>query len=113
MVSWAGLARLDTGMPGAAVEAAAGRPAYLSFDIDFVDPAFAPGVSEPEVGGPSSMQALALLRACRGLRLAGADVTSVAPEHDGAGITAALAAALVFEIITLVACERRDREERR
>jgi len=113
VVSWDDLARLDTGMPGAAVEAAAGRPAYLSFDIDFVDPAFAPGVSEPEVGGPSSMQALALLRACRGLRLAGADVTSVAPEHDGAGITAALAAALVFEIITLVACERRDREERR
>lgn len=109
VVSWDDLAQLGTGMISAAVETAAG-PAYLSYDVDFLDPAFAPGVSEPEVGGPSSMQALALLRACRGLRLVGADVTSVAPEHDSTGITAAVAATLAFEIITLVACERQARE---
>jgi agmatinase len=110
VVSWDDLAQLGTGMISAAVEAAAG-PAYLSYDVDFLDPAFAPGVSEPEVGGPTSMQALALLRACRGLQVVGADVTSVAPEHDGAGITAALAATLAFEIITLIACERQARGE--
>ena len=110
VVAWDDLAQLGTGMISAAVEAAVG-PAYLSYDVDFLDPAFAPGVSEPEVGGPTSMQALALLRACRGLQVVGADVTSVAPEHDGAGITAALAATLAFEIITLLACERQARKE--
>jgi agmatinase len=110
VVSWDDLAQLGTGMISAAVETAAG-PAYLSYDVDFLDPAFAPGVSGPEVGGPSSMQALALLRACRGLQVVGADVTSVAPEHDSTKITSALAATLVFEIITLVACERQARAE--
>lgn len=105
VVPWADLAQLGTGMVEAVVDATAGT-AFLSFDVDFVDPAFAPGVGAPEVGGPSSMQALALLRGCRGLRIVGADVTSVAPEHDHGAITATLAATIAFELLSLIACER-------
>jgi len=107
VVPWEDLAQIGTGMTAAAAEAAAGA-AFLSFDLDFVDPAFAPGVSAPEVGGPTSMQALALLRGCRGLDVVGADVTSVVPEHDSTHITASLAATVVFEIISLIACVRND-----
>lgn len=109
VVPWDELAQIGTGMAAAAPEVAAGK-AFLSFDLDFVDPAFAPGVSAPEVGGPSSMQALALLRGCRGLEVVGADVTSVVPEHDGGHITASLAATVVFEVISLIACARLDGE---
>jgi len=103
------LAQSSSATAEAATSGVAGK-AFLSFDVDFVDPAFAPGVSAPEVGGPSSMQALALLRSCRGLRIAGADVNSVVPEHDPGHITAALAATVAFEIIALIACERQERE---
>jgi agmatinase len=105
VVPWDELAELGTGMVASAVELARGK-AFLSFDIDFVDPAFAPGTAAPSVGGPTSAQALALLRGCRGLDLAGADVVEVAPERDPSGISAALGAALAYEILTLVACER-------
>jgi agmatinase len=98
-------------MAAATPEVAAGK-AFLSFDVDFVDPAFAPGVSAPEVGGPTSMQALALLRGCRGLEIIGADVTSVVPEHDPGHITAVLAATIVFETIALIACQRQEKERR-
>ncbi len=57
-------------------------------------------------GGPSSLQGLALVRGCRGLRLAGADVVDILPEHDVAGLTALLAATLVWEQLTLVAAAR-------
>jgi agmatinase len=102
---WDELAQLGTGAVAAAVDRAAGK-AFLSFGIDFVDPAFAPGTGLPEVGGPSSMQALALLRAARGLTLVGADVVGVLPDLDHAHLTATLAAAVAFEILTLIACER-------
>jgi agmatinase len=71
------------------------RPVFLSFDIDFLDPAFAPGTGTPEVGGFSTAEALAFLRALRGIRLAGADVVEVAPPYDGPGQATALAAANV------------------
>ncbi len=105
VVPWDELAQLGTGVVTAAVERAAGK-AYLTFDIDFVDPAFAPGTGTPEVGGPSSMQALALLRACRGLDLAGADVVEVLPDLDQSHLTATLAATIAYEILTLMACDR-------
>jgi len=105
VIPWDELAQLGTGVVTAAVERAAGK-AYLTFDIDFVDPAFAPGTGTPEVGGPSSMQALALLRACRGLDLAGADVVEVLPDLDQSQLTATLAATIAYEILTLVACDR-------
>jgi agmatinase len=78
------------------------RPVFLSFDIDFLDPAFAPGTGTPEVAGFSSAEALAHLRALRGINLAGCDVVEVAPAYDGAGQPTALAAAnVVFELLAL------------
>jgi agmatinase len=74
---------------------AGGRPVFCSFDIDFLDPAFAPGTGTPEVAGFSTAEAAALLRALRGIRLVGADVVEVAPPYDGPGQTTALAAANV------------------
>ncbi|MDP9304670.1 MAG: agmatinase [Actinomycetota bacterium] len=78
------------------------RPVFLSFDIDFLDPAFAPGTGTPEVAGFSTAEALAFLRALRGIKLAGCDVVEVAPAYDGAGQPTALAAAnVVFELLAL------------
>lgn len=105
VVPWDDLAQLGTGVVEAAPDLAAGK-AFLSFDMDFVDPAFAPAVAGPEVAGPSSMQALALLRGCRGLRIVAADVNSVVPEHDHGSITATLAATVALEILSLIACAR-------
>lgn len=76
-------------------------PTYLTFDIDAVDPAYAPGTGTPSVGGMSSGAALRLLRACRGVKLAGADVVEVLPDRDVAGITAQLAAQIAFEILAI------------
>ena len=78
------------------------RPVFLSFDIDFLDPAFAPGTGTPEVAGFSTAEALGFLRALRGINLVGADVVEVAPAYDGAGQQTALAAANVaFELLAL------------
>jgi agmatinase len=83
---------------------AGGRPVFLSFDIDVLDPAFAPGTGTPEVGGLSTTEALAFLRALPGIQLAGADVVEVAPPYDGPGQQTALAAANVaYEILSLKA----------
>lgn len=82
------------------------RPAYLTFDIDAIDPAFAPGTGTPSVGGLSSTEALELLRSLKGLDIAGADVVEVLPDRDPAGITALLAAHIVFEILALDAARR-------
>ena len=85
----------------------AGGPVYCSFDIDAVDPAYAPGTGTPEVGGLTSYEALALVRALSGLTLVGADIVEVAPPYDGPGqITALLAANLMFELVSLFALQR-------
>ncbi len=102
---WEDLAQFGTPAVAAAVERAAGK-AFLTFDIDFVDPAFAPGTGTPECGGPTSMQALALVRGCRGLDLVGADVVEVLPDLDTSHLTGTLAATVAYEILSLVACER-------
>jgi agmatinase len=79
-----------------------GRPVFLSFDIDFLDPAFAPGTGTPEVAGFSTVEALAFLRALRGLKLAGVDVVEVSPAYDGPGqITALAAANVMYELLAL------------
>ncbi len=84
------------------------RPVFLSFDIDFLDPAFAPGTGTPEVAGFSTVEALAFLRALRGIRLAGADVVEVSPSYDGPGQPTALAAANVaYELLALRAVASR------
>ena len=81
-----------------------GGPVYCSFDIDAVDPAYAPATGTPEVGGLTSWEALVLVRALRGIRLVGADLVEVSPLYDGPGqITSLLAANLVFELLSLMA----------
>ena len=78
------------------------RPVFVSFDIDFLDPAFAPGTGTPEVGGFSTAEALAFVRALRGVQLVGCDVVEVSPPYDGPGMVTALAAATVlYELLSL------------
>jgi arginase family enzyme len=75
---------------------------FLSFDIDVLDPAFAPGTGTPEVGGLSTAEALSILRALAGINLVGADVVEVSPPYDGPGQPTALAAANVaYELLSL------------
>ena len=85
------------------------RPAFISFDIDVVDPAFAPGTGTPEPGGLSSHDALAIVRALRGIDFVGFDVVEVIPAYDPAGQTAFLAANLAYEMLSLVALRRSGR----
>jgi agmatinase len=77
-------------------------PAYLSFDVDALDPAFAPGTGTPEIGGLASWQAQAILRRLRGLTFVGMDVVEVAPAYDVAEITALAAATMVWEYLALL-----------
>jgi agmatinase len=84
-----------------------GRPAFLSLDVDFVDAAFCPGTGTPEVGGPTSFQALSYLRALVGLPFIAYDVVEVAPAYDGPGqVTALFAANAVFEMLSMIALAR-------
>ncbi len=78
-------------------------PCYLTFDIDALDPAFAPGTGTPEIGGLASWQAQATVRGLSGLRFAGMDVVEVAPAYDHAEITALAAASMVYEYLALAA----------
>ena len=78
-------------------------PAYLSYDIDFVDPAVAPGTGTPEWGGPNAFQAIEVLRKARGLNIVGADLVEVSPPFDPSGNTAWLGASLMLEILCLMA----------
>jgi agmatinase len=76
--------------------------AYLSFDIDALDPAFAPGTGTPEIGGLASWQAQAILRRLGGVRFVGMDVVEVAPAYDSAEITALAAATVAWEYLALL-----------
>jgi len=79
-------------------------PAYLSFDVDLLDPAFAPGTGTPEVAGLEPRDALGLIRSLAGMRFAGFDVVEVSPPYDGPGqTTALLAAAIAYEFLALTA----------
>ena len=78
-------------------------PTFVTFDVDFVDAAFAPGTGTPEVGGPTSFQAMSYLRALSGIRFAGFDVVEVSPAYDGPGqVTALLAANVIFEMLAMI-----------
>ncbi len=81
-------------------------PAFISFDIDVVDPAYAPGTGTPEAGGPSARDLLAILRGLTGIDFVGFDVVEVIPAYDPAGQTATLAANLAYEMLSLVALRR-------
>jgi guanidinopropionase len=91
----------------ARLERLRGGPVYCSFDIDAVDPAYAPATGTPEVGGLTSYEALCLVRSLVGLDLVGADIVEVSPPYDGPGqITALLAANLMFELVCQFALGR-------
>lgn len=84
------------------------RPAFLSLDVDFVDAAFCPGTGTPEVGGPTSFQALSFLRALVGLPFIGFDVVEVSPAYEGPGqVTALFAANAIFEMLSMATVQRR------
>jgi agmatinase len=83
-------------------ERAGARPLFVTFDVDFLDPAFAPGTGTPEAGGFSTAEALAFVRNLRGVELVGADVVEVSPPYDSPGAVTALAAATVaYELLSL------------
>jgi agmatinase len=85
-------------------------PVFVSFDLDVVDPAFAPGVQTPEAGGPSASEVLLLLRRLPALPIVGADIVEVNPLYDGSGqITALLAATVALEIIANLAAGRHEK----
>ena len=83
-------------------------PAYLSFDIDALDPAFAPGTGTPEIGGLATWQMQAILRQLRGVAFAGMDVVEVAPAYDVAEITALAGATVVWEYLALLGAASHD-----
>jgi len=86
------------------IRAIVSGPVYMTFDIDSVDPAFAPGTGTPEVGGLTSHEAQQLIRGLAGLSLAGGDIVEVSPLFDGPGqITALLAANIMFELLCAMA----------
>jgi agmatinase len=81
-------------------------PCYLSFDVDALDPAFAPGTGTPEIGGLASWQAQSIMRRLDGVRFVGMDAVEVAPAYDVAEVTALAAATMVYEYLALCAVRR-------
>jgi agmatinase len=93
------------GLPGViarAREVVGDGPTYLSFDIDSLDPAFAPGTGTPEVGGLTTREAQAILRGLKGLNFIGGDLVEVAPQYDATTNTAQAGAQMLFEILSLL-----------
>ncbi len=84
------------------------RPVYLSFDIDSIDPAYAPGTGTPEVGGFTSYEMLQMIRGLHGLNFVGFDMVEVSPPYDNNDITSLLAANLVFEFLSLFALMKQE-----
>jgi len=84
------------------VEKVSAGPVYISFDIDGLDPSFAPGTGTPEIAGLTVPQALEIIRACRGLEVVGADLVEVAPIYDVSGGTSLLAANLLYEMLCVL-----------
>ncbi len=78
-------------------------PAYCSFDIDFIDPAYAPGTGTPEIGGPTSYQAQQVVRELMGVNLIGCDLVEVSPPFDQTGNTAWLGVSIMFELMCVLA----------
>lgn len=82
------------------------RPAYLSFDVDVIDPTLAPGTGTPVMGGLTPREAMRILQGLAGLSFAGADVVEVSPPYDPTGMTALLGAQILFEILCITAQRR-------
>ena len=85
-------------------------PTYVSFDVDFLDPVYAPGTGTPEIGGASTYDAQQLVRGLQGLNLVGGDVVEVSPPFDPSGNTALVGMTMMFEILCVLADARRRRQ---
>jgi agmatinase len=83
-------------------------PVFLTYDIDFVDPTYAPGTGTPEIGGPTSWEALLAVCGLVGLEIIAADCVEVLPAFDPAQTTALLAANVIYEMLALIARNRKD-----
>ena len=87
------------------------KPTYVSYDIDFVDPTFAPGTGTPEVGGPNSFQAIQVVRELEGVDIIGADLVEVSPPFDPNGGTAWLGVSIMFELLCIMAKNISDKNQ--
>lgn len=85
---------------------------FLTFDIDFIDPAYAPATGTPEVGGFTSLEAVNIIRQLKGLNFVGMDIVEVAPIYDVAEITSLLAANIVFEFLSILAIDKKEKESK-
>ena len=83
-------------------EKVGGGPVYLSFDIDGIDPAWAPGTGTPEIGGLTTIQAMEIIRGCQGLDIIGCDLVEVSPPYDTTGNTSLLGANLLYEMLCIL-----------
>ncbi|MEJ6813046.1 MAG: arginase family protein, partial [Octadecabacter sp.] len=84
------------------VESIGGHPTYFTYDIDSLDPSFAPGTGTPEIGGLTTMQAMELIRNLRGLNIVGGDLVEVSPPYDTTGNTALTGANIMFEMLSIL-----------
>ena len=94
------------GVPGVLAEArriVGDGPTYVSFDVDFLDPVYAPGTGTPEIGGVSTYDAQQLVRGLQGLNLVGGDVVEVSPPFDPSGNTALVGMTMMFEVLCVLA----------
>lgn len=91
-----------------AMERVGDKPVFLTFDIDFVDPAYAPGTGTPEVAGFTSYESLSLVRAFKDMNFVGFDIVEVLPAYDSGEVTAYLAANIVFEYLSILAAKKKD-----
>ncbi|MFJ5631800.1 agmatinase [Streptomyces goshikiensis] len=108
VIGWPELERMTAEEFGGRVRERVGdRPVMVSFDIDFIDPAYAPGTGTPEVGGPTSYQTLQYLRALGPLNYRSLDIVEVAPAYDHADITSHAASVVAFELLGQVALRSR------
>ncbi|RZU51659.1 agmatinase/enduracididine biosynthesis enzyme MppP,TIGR04462 [Krasilnikovia cinnamomea] len=112
VIPWPELDTLAPQEVGRRIRARVGdSPVLVSFDIDFIDPAYAPGTGTPEVGGPSTYRTVQYLRALGPLNYVGLDIVEVAPPYDHGDITSHAAAVVAFELLGQVAVSRRERRQ--
>ena len=103
----------ERGIPDVMTEArkiVGADPTYCSFDIDFIDPAYAPGTGTPEIGGPTSFQAQQIVRELAGVNLIGADLVEVSPPFDPSGGTGWLGVSIMFELMCMLAQAHKNRQ---
>jgi agmatinase len=100
-----------TGLTQAIRDRVGQNKVFVTFDIDVIDPAYAPGTGTPEVGGFASGEAISLIHGLKEMDIVGCDVVEVLPDYDVAGITAILAANIIYEFLSLIALSKRNDKE--